>query len=111
MNLEQPLNRLDVGGKENYNISNETTSSYRLMLGKIPTRGNINPGSILTTIIQLPPKFDTAPLASIDHFTFRFFLDDMVPLDLLYPFKITGTEWDGVLQIDEQVGLIAPSDK
>jgi hypothetical protein len=111
MNLEQPLNRLDVGGKENYNISNETTSSYRLMLGKIPTRGNINPGSILTTIIQLPPKFDTAPLASIDHFTFRFFLDDMVPLDLLYPFKITGTEWDGVLQIDEQIGLIAPSDK
>jgi hypothetical protein len=121
MNLEQSLNRLDVAGKENYNISNETTSSYHLMLGKIPTRGTINPGSILTTIIQLPPKFDSAPLASIDHFTFRFYLDDMVPLDLLYPFPLynpnstpftpTPTDWDVIIQIDEQVGQMAPSDK
>jgi hypothetical protein len=110
-----------VAGKENYNISNETTSSYHLMLGKIPTRGTINPGSILTTIIQLPPKFDSAPLASIDHFTFRFYLDDMVPLDLLYPFPLynpnttpftpTPTDWDVIIQIDEQVGQITPSDK
>jgi hypothetical protein len=121
MNLEQSLNRLDVAGKENYNISNETTSSYRLMLGKIPTRGTITAGSILTTIIQLPPKFESSPLASLDHFTFRFFLDDMVPLDLLFPFPLynpntnpptpTPTDWDVIIQIDEQIGQIAPSDK
>jgi hypothetical protein len=121
MNLEQSLNRLDVAGKENYNISNETTSSYRLMLGKIPTRGTITAGSILTTIIQLPPKFESSPLASLDHFTFRFFLDDMVPLDLLFPFPLynpntnpptpTPTDWDVIIQIDEQIGQITPSDK
>jgi hypothetical protein len=112
MNLEQPLNRLDVGGKENYNISNETTSSYHLMMGKIPSRNAaLSPGSIMTTIIQAPAKFDTVPLASLDHFTFRFFLDDMVPLDLLYPFKVSGTDWDAVIQIDEQVGTLPLSDK
>ena len=112
LNLEQPLNRLDVAGKENYNISNETTSSYHLMQCKIPTKGQtLSPGSMLSTVIQLPAKFDAAPLASLDHFTFRFFLDDMVPLDLLYPFKMTGTDWDIVMQIEEQVGQIAPSDK
>jgi len=112
MNLEQPLNRLDVGGKENYNISNETTSSYRLMMGKIPSRNaSLSPGSIMTTIIQSPAKFDTVPLASLDHFTFRFYLDDMVPLDLLYPFKMTGTNWDAVIQIDEQIGTLPLSTK
>jgi hypothetical protein len=112
MNLEQPLNRLDVGGKENFNISNETTSSYHLMMGKIPSRNAaLSPGSIMTTIIQAPAKFDTVPLASLDHFTFRFFLDDMVPLDLLYPFKVTGTDWDAVIQIDEQIGTLPLSDK
>lgn len=110
MNLEQPLNRLDVGGKENYNISNETTSSYHLMMGKIPSRNAaLSPGSIMTTIIQSPAKFDTVPLASLDHFTFRFYLDDMVPLDLLYPFKVTGTDWDAVIQIDEQIGTLPTS--
>jgi hypothetical protein len=112
MNLEQPLNRLDVGGKENFNISNETTSSYHLMMGKIPSRNAaLSPGSILTTIIQAPAKFDAVPLASLDHFTFRFYLDDMVPLDLLYPFKVTGTDWDAVIQIDEQIGTLPLSDK
>ena len=112
MNLEQPLNRLDVGGKENFNISNETTSSYHLMMGKIPSRNAaLSPGSILTTIIQAPARFDTVPLASLDHFTFRFYLDDMVPLDLLYPFRVYGTDWDAVIQIDEQIGILPLSDK
>jgi hypothetical protein len=112
MNLEQPLNRLDVGGKENFNISNETTSSYHLMMGKIPSRSvALTPGSIMTTIIQAPAKFDMVPLASLDHFTFRFYLDDMVPLDLLYPFKVYGTDWDAVIQIDEQIGTLPLSNK
>ena len=112
MNLEQPLNRLDVGGKENFNISNETTSSYRLMMGKIPSRNAaLSPGSVMTTIIQAPAKFDAVPLASLDHFTFRFYLDDMVPLDLLYPFKVSGTDWDAVIQIDEQIGTLPLSNK
>ena len=80
------------------------------MLGKILTKGS-TPGAIATTIIQVPAKFDQSPLGSLDHFSFRFFLDDMVPLDLLYPFKTTGTDWDGVIQIDEQLGTLPASTK
>jgi hypothetical protein len=82
------------------------------MMGKIPSRNaSLSPGSIMTTIIQSPAKFDTVPLASLDHFTFRFYLDDMVPLDLLYPFRMTGTNWDAVIQIDEQIGTLPLSTK
>ena len=107
LNLEQPLNGMDVAGKENYNVTNETTSEYKLMLGKLLTRGS-SAGSYTQTIVQVPAKFSPSPLASIDHFTFRFFLDDMVPLDLLYPFQVVGTQWDGIIQIDEQVAVLPP---
>lgn len=107
LNLEQPLNGMDVAKKENYNISNETNSEYKLMLGKLLTRGS-SVGAYTQTIVQVPAKFAPSPLASIDHFTFRFFLDDMVPLDLLYPFQVTGTQWDGIIQIDEQVAILPP---
>lgn len=107
LNLEIPLNNMDIAGKEDYAISNETNSEYKLMLGKLLTKGS-SPGAITQTIVQVPAKFSPSPLASLDHFTFKFFLDDMVPLNVLYPFQVTGTDWDAVIQIDEQVAILPP---
>jgi hypothetical protein len=103
LNTEQPLNNMDTAGKENFNITNEPTGEYRKVFGKLLTQGSTS-GQITQTIVQVPAKFPVAPLASLDHFTFNFFLDTMVPLNRLYPFLTTGTDWNAIIQIDEQVG-------
>ena len=109
LNTEQPLNNMDVGGNENYAISNESTGECKKVFGKLLTQGSVTstPPQYTQTIVQVPAKFSTtSPLASLDHFTFNFFLDTMVPLSKLYPFvpnDIT-TNWNAIIQIDELVG-------
>ena len=103
LNTEQPLNNMDTAGKENYNITNETTGEYKKVFGKLLTQGSTN-GQITQTIVQIPATFPISPLPSLDHFSFNFFLDTMVPLNRLYPFVTANTDWNGILQIDELVG-------
>jgi hypothetical protein len=109
LNTEQPLNNMDIVGNENYAISNESTGECKKVFGKLLTQGSVSstPPQYTQTIVQVPAKFSTtSPLASLDHFTFNFFLDTMVPLSKLYPFvpnDIT-TNWNAILQIDELVG-------
>jgi len=105
LNPEQSLNNMDIGGKENYNITNESTGQYKKVFGKILIQG-LTSGQVAQTIIQVPARFPISPLASLDHFSFNFFLDTMVPVNQLYPFVLSGTEWNAIIQIDEQVGAM-----
>ena len=108
LNPEQSLNYMDIGGKENYNITNESTGQYKKVFGKILIQG-LTAGQVAQTIIQVPARFPISPLASLDHFSFNFFLDTMVPVNQLYPFVLSGTDWNAIIQIDEQVGAMGAS--
>jgi len=106
LNTEQSLNNMDIGGKEDYAISNEGTGQCKKVFGKLLTQGS-SAGAVTQTIVQVPARFPvTSPLASLDHFTFNFLLDTMVPLSKLYPFITTGTEWNAIIQIDELVSTL-----
>jgi len=106
LNEQYSLNSMDIAGNEHLNVSNESAGQHKRIFGKILTRGS-TAGEYTQTIVQLPAKFPISPLASLDHFTFNFLLDTMVPLSRLYPFSSVGTEWSGILQIDEQVGVFS----
>jgi hypothetical protein len=109
LNEEQSLNTMDIGGKEDYTISNEGTGECKKVFGKLLTQGS-SAGSVTQTIVQIPARFPvTSPLASLDHFTFNFLLDTMVPLSKLYPFvpNDSTTNWNAILQIDELVSAPA----
>jgi hypothetical protein len=105
LNEEYSLNNMDVAGTENANISNETTGEYSKVFGKI-LLGGLTAGQTAQTIVQNPALFPSSPLASLDHFSFNFLLDTMVPLSKLYPFVMTGTDWSAILQIDEAVAVL-----
>jgi hypothetical protein len=104
LNVEKQLNNMDVAGKEEYRISNETAGEHHVVLGKLLTEGS-GLSDITQTIVQSPAKFDT-PLASIDQFTFTLLLSDLEPVAQAFPFDITGTDWDAVIQVDEEVGTL-----
>ena len=108
LNPEQSLNNMDIGGTENYNITNESTGQYKKVFGKILIQG-LTAGQVAQTIIQAPARFPISPLASLDHFSFNFFLDTMVPVNQLYPFVLSGTDWNAIIQIDEQVAALGTS--
>jgi len=105
LNEEYSLNTMDIGGNENLNISNGSAGQYKKVFGKILTQ-DLTAGAIAQTIVQIPARFPIAPLASLDHFSFNFFLDTMVPLNKLYPFT-TGIEWNAIMQIDEKVAVFS----
>jgi len=108
LNQEQSLNNMDIGGNENYAISNEGTGECKKVFGKILTQGS-SANAVTQTIVQVPARYPvTAPLASLDHFTFNFLLDTMVPLSKLYPFMPNNstTNWNAIIQIDELVGTM-----
>ena len=108
LNQEQSLNNMDIGGNENYAISNEGTGECKKVFGKILTQGS-SANAVTQTIVQVPARYPvTAPLASLDHFTFNFLLDTMVPLSKLYPFmpNDSTTNWNAIIQIDELVGTM-----
>ena len=104
LNEEYSLNNMDVANPENRNISNETTGEHKKVFGRILTQG-LKSGDTAQTIVQVPAKFPIAPLGSLDHFSFNFLLDSLVPLSKLYPFTSAETDWTGVMQIDEQVSV------
>ena len=108
MNPEQSLNNMDTAGNENYNIANQSMGEYKKVFGKLLLQG-LTAGQVCQTIVQIPATFPTAPLASLDHFSFNFLLDTMVPLSRLYPFVFTGTDWNAIIQVDEQVGAFNPN--
>ena len=101
LNVEQSMNRMDVARQQNTMVTNETTGEYKTVLGKILTEGGAA-DIAAQTIVQIPARYDP-PLASLDHITFSLLLDDLTPLSTLFPFQIPGTEWDGIIQIDEEV--------
>jgi hypothetical protein len=96
---------MDIGGNENLNISNGSAGQYKKVFGKILTQ-DLTAGAIAQTIVQIPARFPIAPLASLDHFSFNFYLDTMAPLNKLYPFT-TGIEWNAIMQIDEKVAVFS----
>jgi hypothetical protein len=104
LNTEKSLNNMDVAQKEDYRISNETRAEHKVVLGKLLTEGS-GLADITQTIVQSPAKFDT-PLASLDQFTFTLLLDDLEPIAKAFPFDVAGTDWDAVIQIDEEIGTL-----
>jgi len=107
LNTEQSLNNMDIANDENYTQSNETTGQCNMVFGKLLTIGS-SPGAFTQTIVQVPAIFTPSPLASLDRFSFTFYLDNMVPLYRLFPFQLSGTDWDAIIQIDENVALLPP---
>ena len=104
LNTEQTMNNMDVAGVEQYNVSNETTGQHKVVLGKLLTEGT-GLSDITQTIVQLPAKFET-PLGALDHLSFTLLLDTLIPISQLFPFPLAGSEWNAILQIDEEVGTL-----
>jgi len=104
LNTQQTMNNMDVAKTEQYNISNETTGEHKVVLGKLLTEGT-GLSDITQTIVQLPAKFET-PLGALDHLSFTLLLDTLIPIATLFPFPLEGSEWNGILQIDEEVGTL-----
>ena len=104
LNTEQTMNNMDVAGVEQYNVSNETTGQHKVVLGKLLTEGT-GLADITQTIVQLPAKFET-PLGALDHLSFTLLLDTLIPIAKLFPFPLAGSEWNAILQIDEEVGTL-----
>ena len=105
LNQEQSLNNMDIGGNEDYSVSNEGTGQCKKVFGMILSQGS-SAGAVTQTIVQVPARYPiTAPLARLDHFTFNFLLDTMVPLSKLYPFMPNNstTNWNAIIQIDELI--------
>jgi hypothetical protein len=108
LNTELSLNFMDIANNENYTQSNQSTGECNMVFGKLLTQGS-SPGAFTQTIVQVPATFTTAPLASLDRLSFSFFLDNMVPLNKLFPFQLSGTDWDAIIEIDENVAAMPPS--
>ena len=104
LNTQQTMNNMDVAGVEQYNVSNETTGQHKVVLGKLLTEGT-GLADITQTIVQLPAKFET-PLGALDHLSFTLLLDTLIPISQLFPFPLEGSEWNAILQIDEEVGTL-----
>jgi len=105
INPEQSMNLMDVAKQQNVNITNETTGEHKAVIGKLLTEGAAGGGGSTQTIVQIPVKYNP-PLGSIDHFSLELLLDDLTPLVKLFPFQINGTNWNGIIQIDEQVATL-----
>lgn len=103
MNIEKSMNNMDVAMNENFNVTNESTAETKVVLGKLLTEGS-GLQDITQTIIQQPAQFDP-PLGKIDKFEFQLLLgaNQLIPIDKLFPFELEGSEWDAVIQIDEEV--------
>jgi hypothetical protein len=104
INPEQSMNRMDIARIQDINVTNEPTGEYNAVIGKILTEGG-GGGVATQTIVQIPARYP-APLGRIDHFSFDLLLDDLTPLAKLFPFQIPGTDWNGILQIDEEVAVL-----
>jgi hypothetical protein len=104
INTEQTMNRMDVSRPQDITITQETTGEYNTVLGKILTEGT-GVQTSTQAIVQSPARFNP-PLANMDHVTFQLLLDDLTPFNLVIPFEIPDSAWNGILQIDQEVGII-----
>lgn len=104
LNVEQSMNNMDVAVPENVTITNNPVSEGKIVLGKLLTAG-AGLSYITQTIIQNPAQFYT-PLGKLDRLHFTMLLDDLTPLTALFPFDFTFTDWDCVIQIDEEINTM-----
>jgi hypothetical protein len=105
MNTEFGFNNMDIGMKENYAISNETTGQVKLMAAKI-LMGAIGDTGLSQTVIQNPVVLDV-PLGKLDHLEFKIYYDDdqLTPAWQYLPFTLDINEWNATFQIDEEVSF------
>jgi hypothetical protein len=103
INDEMGFNNMDVAMPENYGVSNETTGQVKLMFAKIMFSG-IGKSGESQTLFQNPLVFDT-PLGKLDRFTFKIYYDDaaITPVWLSNPFVQAETEWNAIVNIEEEV--------
>jgi hypothetical protein len=103
INDEMGFNNMDVAMPENYAISSEPTGQVKLMFAKIMFSG-IGKSGESQTLFQNPLVFDT-PLGKLDHFTFKIYYDDaaITPVWLSSPFVQAETEWNAIINIEEEV--------
>ena len=104
INDEMGFNNLDVSMPEDYSVTgNETTSQVKLMFAKIMFSG-IGRSGESQTLFQNPLIFET-PLAKLDHLTFKIYYDDaaITPVWLASPFPQLVNEWNGTINIEEEV--------
>jgi hypothetical protein len=104
LNVEKSMNNMDVATKEDVSVTNLPTGENKVVLGKLLTEGS-GLSDITQTIIQMPAQFQT-PIGKLDHLHFTMLLDDLVPISKLFPFSFGFTEWDAVIQIDEEIGVL-----
>lgn len=105
LNVEQSMNNMDVAMNENVTITNDPVSQAKVVLGKLLTEG-AGLADLTQTIIQNPATFQT-PIGKLDRLHFTMLLDDgLIPISKLIPFSLSFTEWDAVIQIDEEVGIL-----
>ena len=104
LNIEQSLNNMDVAMNENFSVTNLPTSENKVVLGKMLTEGS-GLADVTQTIVQSPAQFIT-PIAKLDNLHFTLLLDDLTPISKIFPFAFGFTEWDGIVQIDEEVGVL-----
>jgi len=105
MNTEYGFNNMDIGMKENYAVSNETTGQVKLMAAKI-LMGAIGDTGLSQTVIQNPVVLDV-PLGKLDHLDFKIYYDDdqLTPAWQYLPFTLEINEWNATFQIDEEVSF------
>ena len=104
INDEMGFNNLDVSMPEDYSVTgNETTSQVKLMFAKIIFSG-IGTSKDSQTLFQNPLIFET-PLAKLDHLTFKIYYDDaaITPVWLSSPFPQLVNEWNGTINIEEEI--------
>jgi hypothetical protein len=101
LNVERSMNNMAVATDENYTITNEPVSESKVVLGKLLTEG-AGLSDTIQSIIQSPAQFFT-PLGKLDKLHFTMLLDDLTPLSKLFPFDFAFTDWDGTIQIDEEI--------
>ena len=98
------MNNMDVAKDEDFSVTQDPVSQPKVVLGKLLTEGS-GLTDITQTIIQNPAQFPT-PIGKLDRLHFTMYLDNMAPLSKIVPFDVSFTDWDAVIQIDEEIGVL-----
>lgn len=104
LNIEKSSNNMDVARNEDLSITQDPTGDARIVLGKILTQGS-GLNDITQTIIQNPARFEP-PLGKLDRLHFTLYLDNLTPLSQVFPYSFDFSDWNAVVQIDEQVSVL-----
>lgn len=104
LNIDKSMNNMDVAKDEDFSVTQDPVSQPKVVLGKLLTEGS-GLTDITQTIIQNPAQFPT-PIGKLDRLHFTMYLDNMAPLSKIVPFDVSFTDWDAVIQIDEEIGVL-----